>query len=578
MISFLPELADTGRIGTVRQHAAGKELIMIRKTSRTLGAHPDLNQLKRQAKELLAALRAGDPDASAEFRMHYGRTAEEPMALHHAQLVLARGYGFESWPKLKTFVDGANVERLAEAVQAGDMDRVRALLDARPELVNMDRACRDEHRALHYAVLQRHTSMVRLLMERGADAHIGIYPHRDATRAITIATERGYDEIVSIIRKEEQKRASLSARAAADAPGPALSNAGKEAATAVVAGNLEWLRTQQAEGKLRNEITEVGGLLSLAVQANEPEALEFLLEIGMDPEERSPAELRGEAEENYWGNPLRYSVDLGRHRLAEQLLAHGADPNGTPMFTAYRNRDSAMLDILKRHGGVEHAAIAAYHRDIALARQLIAQEDAGTLAPTAVARGRTVSEELLDGDCGDPELTRIALARIDWAPDSPRWYGVLKGPTAFWNHIPWIISPKWPFDRDGYLACFRLVLERCHANVRGTFGRSILHDVITMGRRDGQPQWITEDEVAAFVAALLDAGADMTVRDDLLRSTPLGWACRWGRPAVVKLLLERGADAVEADAEGWATARAWAERMHHEDILVLLRQHTARHW
>ena len=29
-------------------------------------------------------------------------------ALHDAQLVLARAYGFESWPKLKAFVDGAS--------------------------------------------------------------------------------------------------------------------------------------------------------------------------------------------------------------------------------------------------------------------------------------------------------------------------------------------------------------------------------------------------------------------------------------------------------------------------------------
>ena len=34
----------------------------------------------------------------------------------------------------------------------------------------------------------------------------GIYPHRDATSALTIATERGYDEIVAIIREEEQRR------------------------------------------------------------------------------------------------------------------------------------------------------------------------------------------------------------------------------------------------------------------------------------------------------------------------------------------------------------------------------------
>ena len=81
---------------------------------------------------------------------------------------------------------------------------------------------------------------------------------------------------------------------------------------------------------------------------------------------------------------------------------------------------------------------------------------------------------------------------------------------------------------------------------------------------------VTEEEGAPFAEALLDAGARTDVRDDLLKSTPLGWACRWGRIEVVKLLLERGADPVEADAEPWATPRAWAEKMGHQAVIALL--------
>ena len=36
-------------------------------------------------------------------------------ALHDAQLVVARSYGFESWPKLKAYVDGVTVKRLADS-------------------------------------------------------------------------------------------------------------------------------------------------------------------------------------------------------------------------------------------------------------------------------------------------------------------------------------------------------------------------------------------------------------------------------------------------------------------------------
>jgi transposase len=49
-------------------------------------------------------------------------------------------------------------------------------------------------------------------------------PHRDATSALTLASERGYDDIVAIIREEEQRRAAASSgeqrRPATRAPDP----------------------------------------------------------------------------------------------------------------------------------------------------------------------------------------------------------------------------------------------------------------------------------------------------------------------------------------------------------------------
>ena len=80
----------------------------------------------------------------------------------------------------------------------------------------------------------------------------------------------------------------------------------------------------------------------------------------------------------------------------------------------------------------------------------------------------------------------------------------------------------------------------------------------------------TADEQVAFATALLDAGARTDVCDELLQSTPLGWACRWGRVELVKLLLKRGADPVEADAEPAFTPRAWAIKMGHADVMDVL--------
>jgi hypothetical protein len=73
---------------------------------------------------------------------------------------------------------------------------------------------------------------------------------------------------------------------------------------------------------------------------------------------------------------------------------------------------------------------------------------------------------------------------------------------------------------------------------------------------------------------LIDHGARLDMRDDLLKSTPLGWACRWGRRELVELLIRRGAPVREKDAEAWATPEAWARKMNHLEILEILEGHS----
>lgn len=75
-----------------------------------LPARPSLQQLRKQAKERLRALRAADPSAT----------------LADAQLALAREYGFDSWPKLVHHIESLQsaerlelFERLAQDMLAG---------------------------------------------------------------------------------------------------------------------------------------------------------------------------------------------------------------------------------------------------------------------------------------------------------------------------------------------------------------------------------------------------------------------------------------------------------------------------
>jgi ankyrin repeat protein len=514
--------------------------------------HPDLDQLKRQAKELLRAFLADEPKATVEVQAHYTRADRATFALHDAQLVLARGYGFESWPKLKACVDGVTIRRLADAVCADDLAQARRMLDRRPELANMAMSYGDERRPIHFAVMNRSPEMVRLLMQQGANARAGVDPHRDATTAWVLAKDRGYDEIIAVIEDEERRQKPPEVEEQQETLGD------EDLRAAVAEGNIEWLRARHTDGTLTNPVRwDGGGLLTVAVEHNRPDILTFLLDCGFDPNERVSG---GEGDWTAYsqGYPLWASAALGRRELAEILLARGADPNvhvdssGSAVYSAYSHKQWEMVELLRRYGGEVTADIAATYRQTGLVREMLAS---GKADPVDLAGG------------GDPEIVTMALEHIDWPRQDTRWFRILTRPLYFWHHIPWLYAGNKDFDRATYLSCFNLILNRCDPSVTGSFGRTPLHEVAAM------LDHITEDETAGFAEALLHAGAKVGGRDELMKSTALGWACRWGRARVARLMLEHGADPVEADAEPWARPRAWAEKRGHAEIIELLRRY-----
>ena len=621
--------------------------------TRTLAERPDFEQLKRQAKELLQAFKDGDPSAAAEVHGHYRDADPAAFALHEAQLVIARAYGFDSWPKLKAFVDGATVRRLTEAVKAGNIDAVGALLRARPELARMSV---DNLGVIHHAVLARAPEIVRTLMAHGADARQGVYPYRDATTAHAIALQRGYDEIVRIIEAEEQKRRDTTSGAAGtrSAEGlfqaigtgdsdraiamlladPALIHARsvrfgatplhaaalaldaslvtwlldhgadpagrdlrgitpldmaahrwyktdtgrmKDVATRLLAagapmtasaaaalGDADWLGARHREGTLKDLNDGDGGLLRIAVTHDRTEILELLLEIGFDPDERIRLSDNDGAPFS-WGMALQAAVDGAQHEMAEKLLKRGADPNaliyatGDPTSSAYAGGDERMIALLQQYGGRPAAGLIASLGRVDLATQILE----GTL-PIRHDTADSLPQQLLDGAsrAGAPEIVRLALERLDWPREDPRWFAMLEQ-TLRHDSTDVTTAP------NPYLQCFRLLLVRCDPNMRGRttdgqqFGLTTLHNIVARGG-------LSPEERVAFASAILDAGARLDIRDHLLKSTPLGWACRWGQLPLVTLLLEHGADPVEAEAEPWARPRAWALRMGHGDVAATL--------
>jgi hypothetical protein len=181
MVSFPARESGQRARMAVRWARPGEELVMTahrtHPPTRAMRENPDIDQLKRQAKELLEAYRAQSPDAVIEVAAHHRTATPETFALHDAQFELARSYGFESWPKLKAAVDGVTTTRLHEAVQNGDLAAVRALLARRPEIVDLLRGGPSgfEIRALQIAVMKRAARDPRAIRrDRIASSHGGL--------------------------------------------------------------------------------------------------------------------------------------------------------------------------------------------------------------------------------------------------------------------------------------------------------------------------------------------------------------------------------------------------------------------
>lgn len=177
--------------------------------SRGLPEQPHLEVPKREARELLDAVRAGTPAAVERVRARHpkffatfptGDAASFKLA--DAQLVIAREYGFASWPELKRRIESNGaVRELQAAIHAGDRDTTVRLLRGHPHLLHIplwsgnwgppmshaanlgrlelvqaiaDLGARDHQHAFDRAILQGKIDCARWLHAQGARLEPGI--------------------------------------------------------------------------------------------------------------------------------------------------------------------------------------------------------------------------------------------------------------------------------------------------------------------------------------------------------------------------------------------------------------------
>lgn len=522
-----------------------------------LPERPDLGQLRRQAKELKRAALAGDPVALGRLQAYL--PAGVPVTLSVTQLAIAREYGFASWARLKAEVAARTAvvaERVADflrrsltgsqgavrvlqadpaigahdirtAAVLGDAARVRQFLAADPGLaVRADElsgwppllyVCMSRWHLLPPAqreirpeealrqMRDRAAGMVevaRLLLDAGADPNgtAGGQPEDPdfCSPLFAAAGCANHPAITELLLDRGARADDRTVYLAAFHANPERYPRTPRGLRGPA--SRDCLRLLLHDG-LPPGSTAVAAPISL----DDAEGVRLMLDAGADPNRPLPAELlgaqyRGEAPMR----PVPAAVRLGCHAaLVELLLEHGADAGGGGHRLAVRTGRQDLADMLRRHGaqddatGLDRFLDACARADRAAALRLL--RDDPRLGQSLTDEDRAILVAAADrGDAGSVRL----MLELDFPVNLPA----------------------------------------------GPGGATALHAAAGSGS-------------VQVVRLLIEAGADLEVRDRSTDTTPLSWAVVGSRAGVghnpdadwvgaVRTLLDAGADPAQAWVAG----------------------------
>jgi ankyrin repeat protein len=490
----------------------------------SLPTHPNLDQLRRQAKELLRAAQTGDTTAIARIR-----AVSDELTLTAAQLALAREYGFASWPRLKDEVDARTLalsEKADEFIQAsisGNTRRAVHMLEETPALAGYSFAT---------AVILGDAG--RVSAELQDDPTLATRPDpRTGWTALHVACSSRWHQIEPARADGLASVARLLLEAGADptgsTPRPPRGRGGWRPLRCVIAvsnsgsSNRRVVELLLERGAVPDDhdlylagfahdrhqllpmlIAATSNLAQLAEQAlaapvsnSDTESARMLLTAGTDPS-------RYRNDDGQPTSVLWAALEAGcEGDFLELLLDHAADPNAagpdgrTPYQLATAAGRTDIADLLHRHGAADSATAA--DRFLSACRRA----------------DRAQADQLVNDDPGLVErLTDNELAAIFHAAEH--------GDTAA---VGLMLDLGFPLE------------------TRGDDGGTALHAAAYNGSTQ-------------TVRLLLDRRADIEARDTTWNDTPLGWAAvgsgerpRTNKTAnwieTVRTLLEHGASTNE---------------------------------
>ena len=506
--------------------------------STSLPERPDLDQLRRQAKELRDRARSGDPVAADRFARHHRSVQPGDASLAAAQLVIARELGFSSWPTLKAAVDAvtnAPEERTRAFLSASVEGRPREaarLLEADPGVVG---------RSLLAAAALGDPDSVRAQLAA------------DPGAALAVDDERGWPPLLYACysrwhQLDPERTAGLAqvVKLLVDAGASPTTN----------------------NGAFRNGYRSA---LSGAVQVNNPDIVRLLLDAGADPDD---------------GRCIEQAADRRDHRCLELLVGHGARVAGTwalgaAVYADHPEAVSLLLGALPTNNGQR-----ANEATNGLADAAAANASAEVVAALLVAGA---DPDVHDSDAGRSALRCAVRAGDDQTAALLVQHGAADDSTDVDRFIGACVDGDRrraaqlladdPQLREQFTDDDRAVIVGVAASrpaetvalmlelgfsphARNGLGEQPLHSAAYLGN-------------AAAVRVLLEAGADVDGRDGRFEATPLAFATvgsgeQEGKPGdwveTVRLLIGAGASRDEVWISDKPPSEEVADVLRHYGI------------